>query len=328
MRGANLTVQTAIVTGASGFIGTRLVKHLKDSGVADVRAWDIAPPRVRLPGVDYQVLDVREPIPAQRGEGAQIIYNLAAVHRTPGHPAEQYYETNILGAANICALAEAAGIREIVFTSSISVYGPSEDMLSETSPLKPVSHYGKSKRMAEVLHRQWADRADDRRLVVVRPGVVFGPGENGNYTYLARSLKKGRFVYPGRKTTIKSGGYVDELLRTLAFARTVNTGTSTFNFAYPDQSSTEDIVKTFGRVTGFKSNYPVVPVAPLLLAATLFEVANALGVKNPVHRERVMKLVQSTRIAPEWLLANGYVFSTRLEQALEHWRDETQGTFA
>jgi len=277
--------------------------------------------------VDYHALDVREPLPVEIGEGAPIIYNLAAIHRTPGHPAADYYATNIAGALNAVRLADDCGVKSIVFTSSISVYGPSEAVVDEASPLRPVSPYGHSKQLAEGIHEQWLAQGDGRRLVVARPGVVFGPGEGGNYSQLAKALKRGYFFYPGRQNTIKSGGYVDELLRSFDFALARAAPLVRYNFAYPKLSTTEDIVSAFSRVTGKRFAPPTLPVAPLLLAAGLFEAADVLGFKNWIHRDRVRKLVQSTKVEPGWLMANRYAFSTDLDQALENWRDETDGRF-
>lgn len=322
-------VENAIVTGASGFIGTRLVARLAREGrYGVVRAIDIEPPREKDPGVEYLTLDVRQPLPDSAGRGVSIIYNLAAVHRTPGHPPGEYYETNIEGALNVTDLARRCGANTIVFTSSISVYGPSEKVITEASPLEPTSHYGRSKRMAERLHRVWREADPARRLITVRPGVVFGPGERGNYTRLANALRAGYFVYPGRKDTVKSGGYVDELLNTFDFALKRNEADILYNFAYPDESTTEDIVATYVAVGKFRSMQFIVP-APLLIAAAMgFEVLNAVGLKNSIHRERVQKLMHSTRIRPAWLEGAGYTFQTNLESALKLWSAETKGAFA
>jgi len=316
----------AVVTGASGFIGTRLVARLAGQGV-EVVAVDIATPRAVLPGVSYVTADVREPLDPRLAEGADAIYNLAAVHRTPGHPPHEYYDTNVKGAAHVAALAEAAGVALIVFTSSISVYGPSETPLTEDSPLRPTTDYGRSKRMAEEVHRGWLEGGADRRLVTVRPGVVFGPGERGNYTRLARALKRGLFVYPGRRDAVKSGGHVDELLRAIDFAVGLGRREVLFNFAFPEESTTEQIVEAFARTAGYRRAFATLPLPPLLAAARVFEAADRLGLKNPIHRERVMKLVRSTRVTPRWLLDNGYRFELDLETALAHWNAETHGHF-
>lgn len=316
-----------IVFGASGFIGTRLVKRLAGRGM-NVVAVDILPARETLLGVRYFSHDVRLAVPEAFGLEDATIYNLAAVHRTPGHPANEYYDTNIFGALNVTKFADAIGAKRFVFTSSISVYGPREDVVDESTTPAPTSDYGRSKLMAEAIHRRWADAAVERRLVVVRPGVVFGPGEKGNYSNLAGALKRGVFAYPGRKNTIKSGGYVDELLNALDFALMQEFPEITFNFAYPGESTTEDIVKAFGKVSEVKTQYPVLPIAPLLGVAWCFEILAHLGFKTPIHRERIWKLVRSTRIKPSWLTANGYQFESDVESALQAWSDETRGTFA
>lgn len=315
-----------LILGASGFIGTRLTNHLFARG-DEVTAVDIVPPRERLPNVKYVQADVRQVLPESLGEGIDVIFNLAAVHRTPGHRASEYYETNILGACQATRLADRCHVNTIVFTSSISVYGPCEQRITEESELRPVSDYGRSKMMAEVIHREWRSSTDGRRLVIVRPGVVFGPGERGNYTHLAHALRRGLFVYPGRSDTVKSGGHVDELLRTIDFALSHPADEVLYNFAFPNESTTRDIVAAFCSVAGVSSRAATAPLPILMFAAGVFEAAAKFGLKTPIHRERVLKLVQSTRIAPEWLKRNNYVFNLDLERALRSWRDETAGAF-
>ncbi len=315
-----------LVTGASGFIGTRLVRRLAAQGV-EVVALDRAPPRERLDGVTYINHDVRQPLPPEAGEGCDVIYNFAAVHRTPGHPPHEYYDTNVFGAVNVCRLAEAQGVSTILFTSSISVYGPSEEVMLETSVLRPTSDYGRSKRMAELVHEEWQRHGEGRRLIVVRPGVIFGAGEGGNYTQLAATMKKRIFAYPGRRDTIKSGGYVDELLGAMDFALARADPYILFNFAYPDFSSTEDIVATFKKVSGFTHSPPTVPLGLMMGAARVVELMSVFGMKSWINRERVLKLVNSTKVRPGWLVANGYSFKSNLESALQDWKAESGGTF-
>ncbi len=314
------------ILGASGFIGTRLVRRLAQPSPAARRiiAVDREPPRERLDGVDYVQADVREPLGAEMAFPGGTLFNLAAVHRTPGHPPHEYYETNVKGALNACALAERAGVDRILFTSSISVYGPSEETLDERSPLRPVSDYGRSKALAEDLHRRWRAAGPGRRLVVVRPAVVFGPGERGNYTKLARALKRGYFLYPGRRDTVKSGGYVDELLNTFDFALDRPDAEILYNFAFPAMSSTQDIVAAFSEVEGKAFRPATLPLAPVLLGARL---AHALTRTSTFHPDRVMKLVKSTRVAPGWLTAQGYPFAFDLRRALQAWSRETHGAF-
>src|SRR4029077_9825865 len=117
---------------------------------ARIVAVDIAKPRAHVEGVEYVHHDVREPIHATLADGIPAdIFNLAAIHVTPGHPEGDYYYTNVLGAVNVCRFAKETGSRNITFTSSISIYGPSEAPLGEDSQPAPVSAYGRSKLSAE-----------------------------------------------------------------------------------------------------------------------------------------------------------------------------------
>src|SRR5690606_6148915 len=133
-----------------------------------------------------------------------LIYNFAAVHTTPGHEDWEYYWTNVRGAIEVCRFAERVGASRLFFTSTMSVYGPQEEPVDEDTVPRPVNAYGKSKLLAERIHEDWQAARPDRRLVVVRPAVIFGEGEGGNFTRLAGLLRRGLFVYPGRRDTIKA----------------------------------------------------------------------------------------------------------------------------
>lgn len=114
-----------------------------------------------------------------------IIFNFAAVHRTPGHEDYEYFETNIKRAENVTNFAVKYGIKKIVFTSSIAPYGAAEELKSETTLATPNTAYGISKLVAEKIHMIWQNGdIENRQLTIVRPGVVFGKGENGNFTRL------------------------------------------------------------------------------------------------------------------------------------------------
>lgn len=318
---------TSIVFGGAGFIGTQLLKQLSaDIPSHRLISVDIRDPREKVPGVEYRRHDVREPIPFDDIDLPDI-YNLAAVHTTPGHEDWEYFWTNVLGATNVCDFATRTGCRFLLFTSSISVYGPTETPLSEDSPKEPNSAYGRSKFQAEGIHRTWFANGADRRLVVVRPAVIFGPGEGGNFTRLARLLARGRFVYPGRKDTIKACGYVGELTRSMLFARNLDSPEFTYNFAYPERTTTESICAAFSDVAGFDIPKLVLPLPAMLSVGLSFELLNTIGIKTSINRARMRKLVHSTNILPTALTNAGYTFETDLPEALRRWKSESDATF-
>lgn len=316
--------KNVIVFGGSGFIGSHLIDSL-DNTIDRIISIDVKPPKNIVKNVEYIVADVRDLSTLESFENIDIIYNFAAIHTTPGHEHHEYYETNIMGAIEICKFATKCNVKEIVFTSSISVYGPGEDQKIETTELKPTSSYGYSKMIAERVHRDWQGSDSNNKITIVRPAVVFGHGEGGNFTRLATLLSKGIFIYPGRKDTIKACIYVKDLLEAISYAKEINRGEVTFNGAYHHGYSLEDIIETFKKEHFPNVKTVLVPKFIVLLAAKTFRLFNAFNVG--IHPDRVMKLVQSTNIYPGWLVQQGKIFDDGLVKALADWHKDSSGTF-
>ena len=129
-----------LIFGGAGFIGSHLITSLLEQGYGEVISADIAEPTRPVEGTHYLNCDVREPIPLDLADGmCDDVYNLAAVHRTPGHADHEYFDTNVPGATNVCTFCRETGAKKLVFTSSIAVYGPSEEAKDESSEPAPVS---------------------------------------------------------------------------------------------------------------------------------------------------------------------------------------------
>ena len=279
--------------------------------------------------MSYKVLDVRQPIPDHCVFGPiETIYNLAAVHRTPGHEDEEYYETNVSGAVHVCHFATRHNVKRIVFTSSIAVYGPTEEPLTEEASPNPVSAYGRSKLFAERIHSLWHDQASDRYLRIVRPAVIFGPGERGNFTRLAEALRKRTFFYPGRKDTIKSLGFVEDLVESMLFSLNLEDRHFVYNFCHPDRFSIEDICNSFHRVAGYPLPWGKVPISLMLLAASIFEGVSFFSGNSSINRARIAKLVKSTNIEPKNITDAGFQNFTSLDEALRRWMTISRGRLA
>ena len=315
----------AIVFGGAGFIGTHLVARLIGSQKYNrVVSVDIGEPRSRISGVEYLRADVRDRLDPALANGLPAdIFNLAAIHVTPGHPDGDYYYTNVLGAVNVCGFANKTGSQNIIFTSSISIYGPSEAALDEDARPVPVSAYGRSKLAAEAIHVQWQSEAAARRLTVVRPAVIYGLHEQGNFTRLSRLLAKRAFVYPGRTDTIKSCGYVKDLISSMMHMASRNDGVSIYNFCHEHRYTISEICSTFAKVAGYNQPHLTIPVWFMNLAVLPFEMLHAVGIKTGINRDRVKKLWFSTNILPKRLVGSGYRFEYDLMTSLDEWRRES-----
>lgn len=317
--------KTVLIFGASGFIGSHILKLLDKKGGYRLIGADIVAPKERLPSVEYHLCDVRDLSSFEINGAIDFIINLAAVHKTPGHPTHEYYETNVLGALEVTNFAKRKGVNEIIFTSSISVYGPSEETKTESSPKAPTSAYGWSKSLAERIHQSWLNEDEGRRLIVCRPAVIFGHREGGNFCRLAKLLSKGFFIYPGRTDTIKACFYVKDLIDALLFAHEQPDRYILFNGCYPDQYTIEEIVELFRDKHFPKVKTFVFPKFLILMVAAALRPFSLFGLG--IHPDRVMKLVKSTDVLPEWLRSRGHEKINALEAALEDWRVDSCGRF-
>ena len=327
-----------IITGGTGFIGTHLT-NLILAEHPDAKVWnlDIVKPGTPNPVVkDYKPAvregetlgstfvecDVRKLI----GElpftptPEDVIFNFAAVHRTPGHEDKEYFETNIQGAENVCAFAEKYGIKQIVFTSSIAPYGASEQLKEEATLPTPNTPYGISKLVAEKIHMAWQNGGEGRKLTIVRPGVVFGKGENGNFSRLYWGIRKHTFAYPGRKDTIKACIYVKELVRFILWnVEKRLTPFDIFNCTFEPAYTIEQIVTAMKNVTGLPQAVPYIPNIVIMPLAGL---AKIVGSPMGICPARVKKLQISTNICGKKMANSGYLFKYTFEEALADWYND------
>jgi GlcNAc-P-P-Und epimerase len=326
-----------IIFGGGGYIGSYLVNHIISYDLAEkVYIFDIMEPRKeiwnqkvfsahRSGRVEYRKCDVRSPITFEVGV-VHLIINLAAIHREPGHDAFEYFETNILGAENVVDYADRVGCKKIVFTSSIAPYGHAETARDELSQVVPYSSYGSSKLAAEKIHEGWLKQGDGRKLIIVRPGVIFGPYEDGNVPRLKNALKKNAFCYVGNKQAQKAGGYVKELVLTIFWVLELMDREARdyvlYNFSFPDPPSIEEYVNTVLDVLGVKR---IVPNFPFLIVYTASLVLNVilsgLGINNPAHPARIKKLCVNNLILPTFLLEHGYKYRYDLKAAMADWKE-------
>ena len=331
-------MKTAVIFGGSGFIGTFYAQHLiSDENYSKVYLFDIESTsnknfkyREKLVSSLNEIVeikgDVAEPIDWMPFEEIDLIANFAAVHREPGHKHNEYYECNINGAENVCKWAEKINCNNIIFTSSIAPYGSSEEVKDELSIPLPTSAYGGSKLVAEKIHQIWCSKNKNRKLVIVRPGVVFGPGEGGNVSRLIKAVLKRYFFYMGNKNTRKAGTYVKELCIALTWVynnRLQDSNFVLFNMTMNPGPSIEEYVNEIKKILNIKSFTPSVPKFLLLIFSFAIELfAKPLGIKHPFSPVRIHKLSNSNNILPTYLIDHGYTYKYTLEEALRDWKDD------
>ena len=310
-----------IIVGGLGFIGRHMEILLrKEFPAAKIHIVDLL---VQQESDTEHRVDVRKrfDIPGSFGAGT-LLFNFAAVHRTPGHPDRAYFETNIYGAESVCNFATHHGIESIVFTSSIAPYGATEDLKTESSLPMPNTPYGISKLVAEKIHETWLAADEHRALHIVRPGIVFGTGEKGNMTRMYKALKQHRFAYAGRKDTIKANIYVKDLVRVMLQMAQSDDHFELYNCCSYSAENIEMIVNAMLHATNMKRFVPYLPRGLLMTLAVFAAIFGGLGLG--ICPARVRKLMVSTNVEGK-KMAEKYPLQYSLEAAFADWFKDCGG---
>ena len=187
------------VTGAAGFIGTKLVQLLLREGFSvrglyhrkspDWSNYAVLDPGERLEFVQGDITSLESLRNAM--DGCRYAFHLAGFAQNWAMDTSVFTQINIDGMRNVFQIAKELNFERIVWTSSIVTFGPTEPgtISDETSPRiteQYFTEYEKTKTLAEKEALQWAD--DGLPLVIVNPTRVFGPGPNTDGNALAELI--------------------------------------------------------------------------------------------------------------------------------------------
>jgi len=200
-----------LITGASGFIGSRLRDRLLDQGaeVVAVRRPG-SPPAPRGRSVELRYDDEAAVEAMMEEERPDYIFHVAGV--TKGVSYQDFQRGNVMPTRNLARAAAKVEPKRFVLVSSLAAYGPAEGaaLLEESHPRRPIEHYGRSKLEAE----QALESVEGLRTTIVRPSGVYGPGDV-DYFQLFLSAQRGFNVYFGNETRRFSAIYVDDCVRAI-----------------------------------------------------------------------------------------------------------------
>lgn len=179
------------ITGASGYIGTRLCELFgADPEVERVVGLDLRPPVKGLPKLEFRSCDVSRPFDTALG-GVDVAVHLAWV-LNPIKDAERMTAVNLGGTRHFLRACERGGVRRVVAASSATAYGAWPDNpvpLTEAWPVRPDQpyQYAREKAVMEGMLQVWSRFHPEVEVLVARPSIVVGPNVDN---FISRLLLK------------------------------------------------------------------------------------------------------------------------------------------
>lgn len=300
-----------LVTGGHGFIGSHLVRLLLGEGAAVRCLSRREGVPAALAGLDVEIVpgDLRSAAGlAAATRGVDEVYHLAGLVSSLSPRAMR--ATNVDGTLRLLRAAADAGVDgRFVFCSSLAAVGPAGrgGILTEASPLRPITAYGRSKAVAE---RHVAAFAQDLPVTTLRPPGVYGPRDT-DFLTLFQAASKGLSLLAGRPTKRYSLIHAEDLAQALvAAARSPATCGEAYLVAHPEVVTLAEMVAAAEAAVGRRSRRIALPESLMRLVGTCADlVSQWTGRSSVLGSERMRELV-----AEDW------VCSVAPFQAATGWR--------
>lgn len=277
----------ALVTGATGFIGSALVKALAGKGY-EVACLARKTSSLRyLEDLDVHIVsgdctdkDSLRHLPS----GFRYVFHLAGL--TKANTEKEFFLSNETGTENLLSVLSAGRqpLTRFLYVSSLAAAGPSRDgtPLDESAPPRPVSFYGKSKLAGEQAVCAYGDRIP---VTIIRPSAVYGPRDRDFFLFF-KMVKRGFYPYWGK--CYYSLLYVDDLVRGLIEAAEAPEAAGNTYFFSDGVYSNEDIVHAISQALETKAVRLRIPVALMGIVAHVSEMLSYES--TIINRDKVREI--------------------------------------
>lgn len=317
-------MKRVLITGATGFIGSRLALHCLDAGMEVAALGRLNNPaeeqnasELEAHGAEIHDVSVEDPEPlADSMAGADVVFHLAAAQHEANVPDGYFRKINVEGTRNVFDAAAAAAVGRVVHGSTIGVYGWSPGAtVSEDSPLEPDNIYGITKLEGEQVVRSFEGRVP---YSIARISETYGPGDR-RLLKLFKGAERGFSIQIGAGRNLHHLVYIDDVLAGLLHAAREERALSrTFVLAGPRAVTSREMLEAVSRALGETARTLRLPMAPLMLAAAVLEgTLGPLGVQPPLHRRRMDFFRKSFEFLLDESASFGFAPSVELDDGMK-----------
>jgi GlcNAc-P-P-Und epimerase len=293
------------IIGGSGFVGSRLTEVLKQDHEVTI----LDKNRSAFYPDSTIIADIREAGKLEHHlKGFDCIVHLAAEHRDDVTPVQLYYDVNVEGTCNILKAMDANGIHNLIFTSSVAIYGLNKPEPAEDFPADPFNHYGKSKLQAEEAIKEWIKESTLHRAVVLRPTVIFGERNRGNVYNLLKQIASGIFLRVGKGNNYKSMAYVGNVVAFIQYQiNSIQPGLQVYNYVDKPDICVKELIGIAEQSLARKAPAITIPYWLGMIAGYGFDIlARITGRKLPISSVRIRKYCASTQFNASKAHSSGF----------------------
>lgn len=304
-----------VVIGGSGFVGSKLIDYL---GIDNCLNLDKSPSRLHEKLTTF--CDIRDKETIKFDRNVSFVVLLAAEHKDNVNPVSLYYEVNIEGTKNVLKKMDETGIKNLIFTSSVAIYGLNKNNPRENHPPDPFNHYGRSKWEAEKVIKEWYEKdPTGKSITIIRPTVIFGERNRGNVYSLLKQISSGKFLMIGKGHNKKSMAYVGNVV---AFIKDrigkQEPGYQVFNYTDKPDLNMKELSSVIEEKMKLSIPKIRIPFWLGMLGGYGFDILAFLtGKKLSISSVRVKKFVATTQFDATKVHSSGFKAPFTLEDGLD-----------
>lgn len=311
------------VTGSNGFIGRRLLSYLADSGYPGLavsrRCNQTIPKNWESVGRD-EFLNIKSKFQYN------VLIHLEAKHHVTSNKvcaSAEFHQVNVEGTQIALDAAGRAGCKGFIYFSSVKAVQPTFNIATEQGLKAGETQYGRSKWDAEKSVDNWVRTDPSRWAIILRPAVVYGPGNTANIFSMLDAVARRRFLLVNAGQNVKSVVSLENVCAAVGFLLAQkNTGIEVFNVTDSQPVTVKVLAEYMALALGVPSPSKTLPLVAAKSIANFGDVLDKLGFQFwPLNTSRLAGLTENCYFSPEKILKAGYCPVETTRQGIERLAD-------